>query len=97
MNLQNARENVHLVERFTRTEPNLITYRATVEDPTTFVKPWTIELTWVKSPDNAIYDEALCHEGNYAMTSILMGARALEREKPAAGKGTAGQKGTAPR
>jgi hypothetical protein len=83
MVLQSARENLHLVERFTRTDPNTITYRATAEDPTTFTKPWTIEMTWVRSPDRAIYDEALCHEGNYAMTSILKGARELEKEKPA--------------
>jgi len=83
MNLQSAREKLHLVERFTLTEPDVITYRATVEDPTTFTKPWTIEMTWIRSPENAIYNEALCHEGNYAMTSILAGARALEKEKPA--------------
>ncbi len=80
MNVNGAREHLHLVERFTRTEPNLIIYRATVEDDTAFVKPWTIEMTWVRGADNSIYDESACHEGNYAMTSILAGARALERE-----------------
>jgi hypothetical protein len=99
MNVHGARENLHLVERFTRTEPNLIMYRATVEDATAFVKPWTVEMTWVRGGDKDIYDESACHEGNYAMTSILAGARELERElaaqkraaraKPApAGKGT---------
>jgi hypothetical protein len=81
MLLHGSRENLHLVERFALQDPDLILYRATVEDPTTFLKPWTIEMTWVRSPDNAIYDESACYEGNYALTSILAGARALEREK----------------
>ena len=80
MFLNGSRENLHLVERFTRDQADLVLYRATVEDPTTFTKPWTIEMTWVRSPESAIYDESACYEGNYAMTSILAGARALERE-----------------
>jgi hypothetical protein len=57
-------------------------YRITVEDPTTFTRPWTIELPLTKLDEkaNQIYESA-CHEGNYALTSILAGARALEREK----------------
>jgi hypothetical protein len=88
MLVNGSRENLHLVERFTRTEPDLIMYRATVEDATTFAKPWTIEMTWVHAPENSIYDEAACYEGNYAMTGILAGARELERER-AAGKKSA--------
>lgn len=86
MNLNGARENLHLVERFTLTEPNLVLYRATIEDPTTFAKPWTIEMTWVRAGDNSIYDESACHEGNYALSGILAGARQLEREKARAKK-----------
>ena len=89
MLLNGSRENLHLVERFTRTEPNVIMYRATVEDPTTFAKPWTIEMSWIRSPENAIYDEAACYEGNYALTGILAGARELERERAAAKRGPA--------
>jgi hypothetical protein len=80
MLVNGSRENLHLVERFSLSEPGILLYRATVEDPTTFAAPWTIEMTWVRSPENAIYDESACHEGNYAMTSILAGARALEKE-----------------
>jgi hypothetical protein len=97
MDVNGARENLHLVERFTRTEPGLVMYRATVEDPTTFAKPWTVEMTWVRAPENAIYDEAACHEGNYALTGILAGARLLEKEKPAApAKTTAPRQQTRP-
>ena len=97
MNVNGARENLHLVERFTLTEPNLILYRATVEDSTTFAKPWTVEMTWVRAGDNAIYDESACHEGNYALSGILAGARQLEREKAAAKNSAAPAKKAAPR
>ena len=71
--------NMHLVERFTRVAPEEMLYRATVTDPTTFTRPWTFELTWLRIDNerNQIFESA-CHEGNYALTSILAGARAIE-------------------
>src|SRR5215831_17421383 len=54
-------ENLHLVERFTRTADGLI-YRFTVEDPTTWAKPWTAEVVWTTAK-GPIYEYA-CHEGN---------------------------------
>lgn len=79
-----SRENLHLVERYTRTAPDLVMYRVTVEDPATWVRPWTVELPLTKRDNkrNQIY-EALCHEGNYAMTTMLAGARMLERSAAA--------------
>lgn len=76
-----ASENLHLVERFTRTGPDLVMYEVTVEDPTVWVAPWTVEipLTEADNQANQIY-EAACHEGNYAMVSILAGARNLEAQ-----------------
>ena len=55
-------------------------YRVTVEDPDTFARPWTIEvpLHQLDNRANQIYESA-CQEGNYALTSILAGERALER------------------
>jgi hypothetical protein len=73
-----AHENLHLVERFTRTGPNTILYQFTVEDPIAFTKPWTGEVPLTKS-EGPIYEYA-CHEGNYSMTNILKGARLQERE-----------------
>ena len=70
-------ENLRVVERFTRTDANTVTYRATVEDPTVFTKPWTVEMPMDKA-DGAIYEVA-CHEGNYGMFNILSGHRAEER------------------
>ncbi len=69
--------NLHLTERFTRISPDTLLYEFTVDDPTAFTKPWTaqIPLTKAKGP---IYEYA-CHEGNYALTDILAGARAAEK------------------
>jgi len=72
-------ENLHVVERFTRISQNDILYKVTLDDPTTFTKPWTIEYPFVATK-GPIYEYA-CHEGNYAMTDILGGARKADAEK----------------
>ena len=63
-------------------------YRVTIDDPATFTKPWTIEVPYTKADEkaNKIFESA-CHEGNYALTGILAGARQLEREKAKGGNG----------
>jgi hypothetical protein len=68
--------NVHLTERFTRVSPDVIQYEFTVDDPTAFTKPWTARIPLNKAADR-VYEYA-CHEGNYALTDILAGARAAE-------------------
>jgi hypothetical protein len=72
-------ENLHVVERFTRTDQNTILYRVTLDDPTTFSKAWTVEYPFVATK-GPIYEYA-CHEGNYAMGDILGGARKADAEK----------------
>jgi hypothetical protein len=37
-------EELHVVERYTRTAPDVISYEATIEDPQTFTRPWKISL-----------------------------------------------------
>ena len=69
-------ENLHVVERFKRVDENTILYRVTLDDPTTFTKPWTMEYPFLATP-GPIYEYA-CHEGNYAMPDILGGARQME-------------------
>ncbi|MEO8048897.1 MAG: hypothetical protein ABI833_00660 [Acidobacteriota bacterium] len=71
-----ATENMRLIERFTRTDADTLTYDFTVEDPATFLKPWSASIPMTKSP-GPIYEYA-CHEGNYAIPGILGGARAQE-------------------
>jgi hypothetical protein len=70
-------ENLHVVERFTRTEVDTIQYRFTIDDPTAFTKPWTGEIAMSRAP-GPIYEYA-CHEGNYSLTNMLGAARALEK------------------
>ena len=80
-------ENLRVVERFTRKSADMILYQATVEDPTVYTKPWTVEIAMNKTGE-PIYEYA-CHEGNYGMSGILSGIRA--EEKKAALKGPAGR------
>jgi hypothetical protein len=71
-------ENLHVIERFQRVDPSTILYRATIDDPTTYTKPWTLEYPF-SATQGPVYEYA-CHEGNYAMTDILGGARKAEAE-----------------
>lgn len=77
-------ENLHVVERFTRADANMILYRFTIDDPATFVRPWTGELPFVATP-GPIYEYA-CHEGNAALRNILLGARHEEEQAEERGK-----------
>jgi hypothetical protein len=70
-------ERLRVVERFTMTDPNTLTYRATIEDPSVFVRPWTVELSMARTAGPLF--EVACHEGNYGMANILSGHRAEER------------------
>ena len=72
-----ASTNLKVTERFTRTGPDTILYRFTMDDPTTFTAPFTGELPFNRLAE-PIYEYA-CHEGNYAMSNILGGERAKER------------------
>jgi hypothetical protein len=74
-----ASENLHLVERFTRTDADTILYEFKVEDPATFTKPWTAQMTLSKT-GGPLYEYA-CHEGNYSLVGILSGARAEEKDR----------------
>jgi hypothetical protein len=68
------------VERLTRVDDNTINYEATVDDPQTWTKPWTMRIE-LKRDSKYQYLEYACHEGNYAMRDILSGARADEAAK----------------
>jgi hypothetical protein len=78
---QGSRENLHLVERWTRRDAGTLEYMVTIEDPTTWTRSWTVKQEYTKQPDeaNRVYKEPRCHEGNYGMPALLAGARAEER------------------
>jgi len=75
-----SRENLHLVERWTRTGPASLEYVVTVEDPTVWTRPWTVKQEFGKQSDqeNRLYTEPRCVEGNYGLPGILRGARVGE-------------------
>jgi hypothetical protein len=78
--------SLKVTERFSRLPDNTLLYRFTIDDPTTWPKPWTGEYTWAAAkPGDQLYEYA-CHEGNYAMEGILKGARLLEAEAAEAAK-----------
>jgi hypothetical protein len=74
--LRGSSPTMHLTERFKRVDVNTLQYEFTVDDPTTWTKPWTAQIPMVRL-DGRIYEYA-CHEGNYGMTSLLSGARAVD-------------------
>ena len=71
-------EKMRVIERFTRTAPDILLYQFTVDDPATYAKPWSGEIP-MRSTKWPIYEYG-CHEANYAMVNILSGARTEERE-----------------
>ncbi len=80
-NFMGSRENLHLVERWTRVDAKTLEYAVTIDDPTTWTKPWTVkqEMTRQDEQANRIYYEPRCHEGNFGLPGMLAGARAQER------------------
>ena len=77
---QGAGEHLRIVERFTRTSAGEIDYQFTVEDPTTFTRPWTVGISWLLDPRQTDLMESACHEGNYSLPRILRFAQ-METER----------------
>ena len=77
-NFMGSRENLHLVERFTRIAPDALKYDITVDDPTTWTKPWTASVR-LHQTGEAIYEFA-CHEGNYDVMHGMLGAAQAEEK-----------------
>ena len=73
--------NRRLVERYTRIDEDTLEYEVTIEDPTVWTAPWTVrqELKRQSDEQNRIYYEPRCHEGNYGLPALLIGARVDEQ------------------
>jgi hypothetical protein len=76
-------EQLHVVERFSRTGPEVLQYEIKIDDPGTWTKPWSLMIPLRKAA-HPLFEYA-CHEGNYGLAGILAGARAEEK---AAGAGS---------
>ena len=78
---QGSSDTLTMTERYTRTGPDTLEYRFTLDDPTVWTRPWTGMFTYVRGETQYELVEYACHEGNYGMTNILSGARAREAEE----------------
>jgi hypothetical protein len=76
-------EKVHLVERWKRLDENHLLYGFTIEDPDTWMKPWSIEIVMWRLTDQEQLVEYACHEGNVGLEFTLSAARTKEREEQA--------------
>ena len=70
---------LRVTEHFTPVGPETIAWTATMEDPTTWTRPWTIGMPLQRSSTPLLPFD--CHEGNYGLRNILSAARAEERAK----------------
>jgi hypothetical protein len=72
-----SRENLHLVERWTRTGPRTLAYEVTIEDPTVWMRLWTVKQEFSRQSDqeNRLYAEPRCLEGNFGLPGLLHGRR----------------------
>jgi hypothetical protein len=67
-------EELKITEKFTRTAQDKLSYDATIEDPGTWTRPWTMHVDYPLDPTYDLYEYA-CHEANYGLSDILKGAR----------------------
>lgn len=83
-----AGANRTLIERYRRIDADTLEYEVTVTDPTVWTAPWTVrqELKRQSDQQNRIYYEPRCHEGNFGLAALLIGAR-LDEQAFEAGRG----------
>jgi hypothetical protein len=79
-NFRGSDANLHLIEKFTRVDPDTLRYEFTVDDPTTWTGTWSASIPMTRT-DDLMYEYA-CHEGNRALAGVLMGARYQEKQPP---------------
>ncbi len=72
--------DVRITERFTRVGPELLQYEYTLDDPSTWTRPWTARVFMRPSPGTGVLYEFACHEGNYAIEHALRNERYIETQ-----------------
>jgi len=70
---------LHLIERFKRIAPELVNFTVTVEDPTTWTRPWSFSFPLTEDDGEVIFEYA-CHEGNYGLRNILSAGRSDDKK-----------------
>ena len=79
VNYRGSSTGLHLVERFTRIGPKTVEWTATIEDPTTWARPWSFSIPLTEDDGEPIFEYA-CHEGNYGLRNILSAGRSDDRK-----------------
>lgn len=77
--IQEAGPKLHLIERFSRVEQDLLLYEATLTDPTVWESPWTFEVPWPRMDPPGLFEWA-CHENNYGLINVVRGAKVRATE-----------------
>jgi hypothetical protein len=72
-------DTLRLTERFTRISPDKVRWAVTVDDPSTWIRPWTFSLPLTMNDEEPLMPYE-CHEGNYGLRNILSAARTDEKE-----------------
>ena len=80
VDFRGASKDLRLIERYRRVDPQTIEYRVTVDDLSTWTKPWTMSFSMKKDDSQYELVEYSCHEGNYGLVNILSGARSDEKK-----------------
>ena len=78
-NYRGSNVNLHLIERFKRIAPNLVNFTVTVDDPTTWTRPWSFSFPLTEDDREQIFEYA-CHEGNYGLRNILSAGRSDDKK-----------------
>ena len=68
-----------MTERITRIDPQMIDYELHVDDPKTYLAPWTLRMTLTTQPGYEIFEYG-CHEGNHSVANSLSAERAYEKQ-----------------
>jgi hypothetical protein len=76
-------ERTKVIERFTRVDDDTLLYEFTIDDPDNYAGPWGGEVPMERF-DDLLYEYS-CHEGNYALSAVLSGAR-FEESQAASGR-----------
>ncbi|HET9831247.1 MAG TPA: hypothetical protein VFP91_06050, partial [Vicinamibacterales bacterium] len=76
MVFRSASEKFSLTERFTRVNADVLMYEFTIDDPLTWVRPWTVQFPMTQNSEPVF--EYACHEGNYSLPNILKAGRKVD-------------------
>ena len=79
MTYRGSSDQLRMVERFTPVSPSIVEWSVTLDDPQTWIRPWTFAMNLTKKDRSQQIFEYACHEGNYAIRNMLSAARAADK------------------